>query len=224
MTRARRLVIVPDDVLWELPFQTLRSAARLLSRRDGRESYAPSIATLNTATRDGRAGRAEGAVLALGNPAIAAAGGAPRTPVGPSRPAAARRTGSARSAARGSMPVTRHGPTWDPRPPSTCSSRRPDGPGAPSRHPRHLRRPQPDALARALARGASPDDDGLLEAWEILSLALHADLVVLSACESGRGRVAPGEGLIGLSWALAVAGARTTIVVSGRWTRPAPRR
>ena len=63
-----------------------------------------------------------------------------------------------------------------------------------------------------LARGASPDDDGLLEAWEILSLALHANLVVLSACESGRGRVAPGEGLIGLSWALAVAGARTTIV------------
>ena len=63
-----------------------------------------------------------------------------------------------------------------------------------------------------LARGASPADDGLLEAWEILSLALDADLVVLSACESGRGRVAPGEGVIGLSWALAVAGARTTVV------------
>ena len=60
----------------------------------------------------------------------------------------------------------------------------------------------------------SPDgkDDGLLEAWEILQMDLHADLVVLSACESGRGRIGAGEGLIGLTWSFFVAGASTAVV------------
>jgi CHAT domain-containing protein len=36
--------------------------------------------------------------------------------------------------------------------------------------------------------------------------------VVLSACETARGRVGAGEGVIGLSWALFVAGSPTTVV------------
>jgi CHAT domain-containing protein len=52
----------------------------------------------------------------------------------------------------------------------------------------------------------------MLEAEEIMEMSLHADLVVLSACESGRGRIAGGEGLIGLSWALFVAGTPTSVV------------
>jgi CHAT domain-containing protein/tetratricopeptide (TPR) repeat protein len=55
-------------------------------------------------------------------------------------------------------------------------------------------------------------EDGLLEAWEIMQLNLQADMVVLSACETARGRVASGEGMIGLSWALFVAGSPTTVV------------
>jgi CHAT domain-containing protein len=56
------------------------------------------------------------------------------------------------------------------------------------------------------------DEDGLLEAWEIMKMDLNADLVVLSACESGRGRVSAGEGVIGLNWALFVAGCPTSVV------------
>lgn len=52
----------------------------------------------------------------------------------------------------------------------------------------------------------SPNEDGLLEAWEIMNLRLNADLAVLSACETGQGRINGGEGLVGLSWAFAVAG------------------
>jgi CHAT domain-containing protein len=68
-----------------------------------------------------------------------------------------------------------------------------------------------------LAQGDSNTDklsaeDGLLEAWEIMNLNLNADLVVLSACETARGRVGAGEGVIGLTWALFVAGSPTTIV------------
>jgi CHAT domain-containing protein len=57
-----------------------------------------------------------------------------------------------------------------------------------------------------------PGEDGLLEAWELMQMRLDAELVVLSACETARGRVTAGEGLIGLSWALFVAGSPTTVV------------
>jgi CHAT domain-containing protein len=55
-------------------------------------------------------------------------------------------------------------------------------------------------------------EDGLLEAWELMKLDLQADLVVLSACQTARGRVGAGEGIIGLTWALFVAGCPTTVV------------
>jgi CHAT domain-containing protein len=45
-----------------------------------------------------------------------------------------------------------------------------------------------------------------------MDLNLRADLVVLSACETARGRIGAGEGVIGMSWAFFVAGCRTTVV------------
>jgi CHAT domain-containing protein len=70
-----------------------------------------------------------------------------------------------------------------------------------------------------LAQGDAPvgieagvKEDGLLEAWELMNLDLHADLAVLSACETARGHAGAGEGMIGLSWALFVAGVPTTVV------------
>lgn len=56
------------------------------------------------------------------------------------------------------------------------------------------------------------NDDGLLEAREIMQLDLHADLVVLSACQTARGRIGAGEGMIGMSWAFFVAGVPTMVV------------
>jgi CHAT domain-containing protein len=60
----------------------------------------------------------------------------------------------------------------------------------------------------------SQGDDGLLDAGEIMRLRLHAEMAVLSACETGRGQVSSGEGLIGLSWAFFVAGIPT---VASQW-------
>lgn len=60
------------------------------------------------------------------------------------------------------------------------------------------------------------NNDGVLQAWEIYSqLKLKAELVVLSACETGRGKNVRGEGLIGLTRALQYAGARS--ILASQW-------
>lgn len=55
-------------------------------------------------------------------------------------------------------------------------------------------------------------EDGMLEAWELMKLDLKAEMVVLSACQTARGRVGAGEGMIGMSWALFVAGSPAVVV------------
>jgi CHAT domain-containing protein len=58
----------------------------------------------------------------------------------------------------------------------------------------------------------SGEENGLLQTWEVLEqVRLDADLVVLSACESGLGKEMGGEGLIGLTRAFQYAGARSVI-------------
>jgi CHAT domain-containing protein len=49
-----------------------------------------------------------------------------------------------------------------------------------------------------------------------MDLDLKADLVVLSACETARGRIGAGEGVIGLTWAFFVSGTPTTVVSQWR--------
>ena len=63
----------------------------------------------------------------------------------------------------------------------------------------------------AIALAPSETDDGLLTAREIADLSLTAQLVVLSACDTGLGEVT-GDGVVGLSRSLLVAGAQSTVV------------
>jgi CHAT domain-containing protein len=51
-----------------------------------------------------------------------------------------------------------------------------------------------------------------LEAWEIAEMDLRAEIVVLSACETARGVVKEGEGLIGFAWAIFVAGCPSSLL------------
>lgn len=55
-------------------------------------------------------------------------------------------------------------------------------------------------------------EDGNLYSGEIYNLKMSAQLVVLSACETGLGKISSGEGVIGLSRALTYAGARNLVV------------
>ncbi len=68
----------------------------------------------------------------------------------------------------------------------------------------------PGAIALAPA-GTGELNDGLLTAAEILDMRLNAELVVLSACDTGRGRIT-GDGVIGLSRSLITAGVPSIVV------------
>lgn len=58
-------------------------------------------------------------------------------------------------------------------------------------------------------------EDGMLEAWEVLEMKTRARLAVLTGCETGRGRTAAGEGILGLGWSFLIAGVAD--VVMSHW-------
>jgi CHAT domain-containing protein len=71
---------------------------------------------------------------------------------------------------------------------------------------------KPELSGILLMQDTLHGNDGILYSGEIYNLNLNADLVVLSACETGLGKIAKGEGVIGLTRALLYAGSRNIIV------------
>jgi CHAT domain-containing protein len=66
--------------------------------------------------------------------------------------------------------------------------------------------------AVVLLPGDGAEEDGFLEVSEISRLDLDCDLVVVSACRTGRGQLLSGEGIVGLSRTFLYAGARSVVV------------
>jgi CHAT domain-containing protein/tetratricopeptide (TPR) repeat protein len=73
-------------------------------------------------------------------------------------------------------------------------------------------RPDLSAIVLSLVDESGKPQDGFLRAHEIYNLNLPAELVVLSACETGLGKEIKGEGLVGLTRGFMYAGARRVVV------------
>ncbi|MCD4792545.1 MAG: CHAT domain-containing protein [Bacteroidales bacterium] len=71
---------------------------------------------------------------------------------------------------------------------------------------------KPELSCILLAQDTTSTEDNILFSGEIYNLELNADLTVLSACETGLGKIAEGEGVIGLTRALLYAGSKNVIV------------
>ncbi len=190
------LVVVPDGALWNLPFQALIAPDGHYLIEDKTLFYAPSLTYLSE-TRRLRVAHAPSShrLLALGDPDTA------------NLPETAREVKEL---------VNLYG---------TESSKSLTGANAlkaiwvkdaPNYQILHLATHGflnvNNPMYSYLLFSGKTGSDKILEAREVLRLNLHSDLVVLSACETGRGRVAVGEGLVGMSWAFLLAGTPTAVV------------
>lgn len=198
----QQLLLVPDGPLWELPFQTLADSQGRFWLDAATIGYAPSLTVLRD-LRKLAPRAAETGVLAMGNPVNDGFVRAPETGVlvrnieaiyGRDRVTAltgALATEAAfrkNAGAAGMLHLATHAVL-------------------------DVKNPLYSYLVFSKGAGApDPDNDGRLEAWEILRMPLTASLAILSACETARGTASPGEGLVGLSWALFAAGVRSTVL------------
>jgi len=219
LEKKSRLVIVPDDALWTLPFQALQSSESHSLLEEAAISYAPSLTVLREMAKGRRgddvAGPSSESLLAIGNPALGKetidrVRGARRDEKLEPLPEAEKEVRALRQLYGDDRSEVFTG--------SEASEGRLKAEAGKFRI-LHLAThgllddasPMYSHLVLSQTEG-NPNEDGLLEAWEMMDLNLKADLVVLSACETARGRVAPGEGVIGMSWALFVAGCPTVLV------------
>jgi CHAT domain-containing protein/uncharacterized protein HemY len=213
-----KLVIVPDDALWELPFQALVNEKKRYLIEDYSISFAPSLTVLAQMKKKRQQKRNSEAptLLAFGNPNLGKeqiSSSLFKTRTGDFAPLPETETevkklvelyGKERSlaftgsAARESELKMKAG-NYKVLHLATHSILNDAS-------------PMYSQIVLSQENATESNEDGLLEAWEILQLDLKSDLVVLSACETARGRVSEGEGMIGLSWALFVAGAPTIVV------------
>ena len=69
----------------------------------------------------------------------------------------------------------------------------------------------PDRAALVLGTSPNSGEDGLVQVREIRGLSLHSELVVLSACDTGSGRLLGQEGIASLERAFLLAGAKSVI-------------
>jgi CHAT domain-containing protein/tetratricopeptide (TPR) repeat protein len=212
----QHIVIVPDLELWDLPFQALLTGANRHLIEEHAVSYAPSLTVLREMITQRRKRAASGgaaSLLALGNPTLG-------------KETVERATLAFRDEKLDPLPEAEREAKTLAALYGAAQSK--VFVGADAREDRAkaeagkfkvlhfathgiLNDAAPLYSHLVLAQGDA-NEDGLLEAWELLNLDLQADLAVLSACETARGRVGAGEGMIGLSWALFVAGVPTTVV------------
>lgn len=205
--------IVPDGVLWRMPFEALSgNDGRFLVERAAC-FYAPSLSVLDAvASRDLKRGAAGDTLLAFGNPSISVetrqnAAVHRDLELTPLPEAETEVRGIERVYGRTNSRVFVREAAVEERAKELMS-------GVSVVHfATHglLDDRNPMYSQLVLARGGNSAEDGVLQAWEMMQLDIGADLVVLSACDTARGRFGAGEGLIGMSWALFAGGCPSTV-------------
>jgi CHAT domain-containing protein/uncharacterized protein HemY len=212
LQNTKTVCIVPDSFLWTLPFQALTTKRGNYLVEQYAVHYAPSLSVLHEMSDPSRQTITNGSLIAFGNPVIGRDEKLNQDlcPL----PEAETEVGEVAAAARSKVTKLLVGREADEKSFKAL---------APSYSTIHLathgvldnRDPLYSHLLLTKTDG-DVENDGSLEAREIMNIHLSADLAVLSACETGNGRISPGEGVIGMSWAFFVAGTRSMMVSQWR--------
>jgi CHAT domain-containing protein/Tfp pilus assembly protein PilF len=220
LTGKTDLIIVPDGPLWDLPFQVLMDGKGKYFVENAAVSYAPSLTALyemkkRTAKRASAAGVE---LLAFGNPIVGK-----ETSERVKRVYMSERLDPLPEAERLVNELQRmYGADRSKVYTGAQALEKVAKEEAPKfrivQFATHgiLNNVSPMYSHLVLARDEKdPKEDGLLEAWEMKDLDLKADMVILSACDTARGKISGGEGVVGMTWAMFIAGAPTT--VASQW-------
>jgi CHAT domain-containing protein/Tfp pilus assembly protein PilF len=203
-TAPATLIVVPDGPLWSVPFQALLGPRGFLIEAAG-VSYAPSLSVLHDITRlPARSGPPT--LLAIGK-ADFQASPVPSLPSLPQAEAQVREIAALYGPQRASVFTAAEA--------TETRFKRIASQYSVLHLATHGILDQSSPMYSHLVLTPDPDnadDDGRLEAWELMRLHLSADLVVLAACDTARGQLIAGEGVIGTMWALLAAGARSMVV------------
>ena len=206
-----RLIVVPDGPLFHLPFAALHDGDAYLIQKHA-IACSPSASLLDPKLR-GRGGAGKRALLAVGNPSsyrsqelLAQARGAEGWRFG-DLPFAEEEVHRIARHFRHELILTRDAASEE-------AVKAAIGTATDVHFATHGRLDPAEPLLSGLALAQDEDaaEDGLFQAYEILKLPLQADLVVLSACNTGLGRLAGGEGVLGLTRAFLYAGARALVM------------
>lgn len=195
--RGERLVIVPHAMLHYLPFAALRSPAGRWVVEDFALSTLPSASVLRYLVDKGAGAPAR--ALVVGNPDLGAA---------LSLPWAEREARMVGQREREATVLVRHDAT------EVQVKKLLDTVGL-VHFATHGDLSEADPLSSAVLLVPGGGEDGRLEVREVFGLDLRARLVVLSACETGLGKLSRGDELVGLQRAFLYAG--TPAVVTTLW-------
>lgn len=216
LKKADSMLIVPDAVIWDVPFQALLTPDNRFLIEKILLRYAPSLTAVSVIKAANPKGSSETTnILAFGNPRISKDNAIEAEKLrGESLEALPSAEKEVDALARLFKPANR---TILKGPEATEAYFSKHGKSFDIIHfATHGILNGRNPLYSALFLSVSPNsaDDGLLEAWELTDMKLNSKLVVMSACETARGHSA-GEGLVGLTWAFMVAGVPR--VVASQW-------
>jgi CHAT domain-containing protein len=226
--KIKRLIIVPDDVLYYIPFETLarKSQGRYWLIEDYTVAYAPSLSSLKELKQrkqeTGR--RTPKDILAVGDPSYG--GNEPHQVTN----ASAMQSGSDTPAETNFSRLTFSGQEIDKigrlfKPGRRDTLLRDQATEENFKGERltdyriihfathaFIDEKKPARSAVVLSLDQDLREDGFLQMREVFNLRLGADLVVLSACETGLGQLIRGEGIEGMSRAFFYAGASSVLM------------
>ncbi|MEO7674257.1 MAG: CHAT domain-containing tetratricopeptide repeat protein, partial [Pyrinomonadaceae bacterium] len=214
------LIIVPDGPLWDLPFQALQDGRGKYLIEQAAVTYAPSLTALHEMSKKAKSRKIAGdtELLAFGNPIV---GKETKDRVQrvfmsekleplPESERLVNELGRMYGANRSKIF------TGDQAREETAKTESPKYRIVQFATHGILNNASPMYSHLVLAQNdKNPNEDGLLEAWEMKDLDLKADMIILSACDTARGKIAGGEGMIGMTWAMFIAGTPTT--VASQW-------